>query len=258
MASNGKEIELIALPDVPLIRPGDDLWGILAGSLEGAGIMPQNNDVLVVAQKIVSKAEGRYVCLDGIEPSRRARELAEATDKDPRLVEVILGESEEVLRYRPGLLIVVHKLGLVMANAGVDQSNLEAHEAHERVLLLPTDPDRSSAQLKDALDRYFRTRIGVVISDSVGRPWRAGTVGVALGAAGFPALEDLRGQPDLYGRPLQVSQAGLADMIASSAALLMGEGAEGSPAVLVRGVAWSGPAAPGSALIRPREADLFR
>ena len=223
-----------------------------------ADLAPRADDVFVVAQKIVSKAEGRYVDLRRVSPSRRAIELGELSDKDPRLVEVILGESDEVLRCRGGLLIVRHRLGFVMANAGVDQSNLEPDEDAERVLLLPQNPDGSSARLKRQLGDHFGVEVGVVISDSVGRAWRIGTVGLALGLAGIPAVRDLRGHSDLYGRELQTTEVGFADLIASSAMLVMGEGAEGTPVVLVRGLAHTNPDATASLLIRPIELDLFR
>ncbi len=251
-------IELIPIPGIPLVQPGDDLGAIVGDSIEGAGIWLQEHDVVVVAQKIVSKAEDRYASLDDVTPSSAAIELAMRVEKDPRLVEIILGESQSVLRYRPGLMIVNHKLGFVMANAGVDHSNLESNGEHERVLLLPENPDLSSARLKEMLDRRFDTQVGVIINDSVGRPWRIGTVGLALGVAGFPAVLDLRGEDDLFGRRLEVTQTGFADVVASSATLLMGEGAKGLPVVLVRGLEWCAPPTDVTPLIREPEADLFR
>jgi coenzyme F420-0:L-glutamate ligase / coenzyme F420-1:gamma-L-glutamate ligase len=251
-------ITLTALPGIPAIRAGDDLARILGDALEAAALPPREGDVLVVTHKIVSKAEGRYVTLADITPSPRAKELAAATDKDPALVEVILSESREILRFRPGLIIAEHRLGMVIANAGVDHSNVPGGGDGERVLLLPHDPDASSAALRDALRERFGVGCAVVVSDSVGRAWRHGIVGVAVGAAGLPALLDLRGRPDLEGRPLRVTQVGLADAIAAAAQLLMGEADEGRPAVLVRGLAWDGPPLPASALVRDRELDLFR
>jgi coenzyme F420-0:L-glutamate ligase/coenzyme F420-1:gamma-L-glutamate ligase len=204
--------------------------------------------VLAVAQKIVSKAEGRSVALASVKPSVAARELAEQTGKDARLVELILSESERVVRARPNLIIVKHRLGFVMANAGIDQSNIGV-DGH--ALLLPRDPDGSAAALAAQLG------LPVVITDSFGRAWRRGTVGVAIGAAGLPALRDLRGQPDLFGRMLMVSITGFADEIAAAAGLVMGQGAEGQPAVLVRGLSWSGTQNPASELLRPAQEDLF-
>jgi coenzyme F420-0:L-glutamate ligase / coenzyme F420-1:gamma-L-glutamate ligase len=251
-------ITLAAVPGIPAIRAGDDLARILGDALEAAGLRPRRDDVLVVTHKVVSKAEGRSVALADVTPSPRARELAAVTGKDPRLVEVILSESREVLRVRPGLIITEHRLGMVIANAGVDQSNVPQDDHAARVLLLPKDPDASSAALSTALLERFGAALAIVVSDSVGRAWRNGVVGLALGAAGLPALLDLRGRRDLEGRALQVTQVGLADEIASAAELLMGEADEGRPAVLVRGLAWQGPAAPAAALIRERQADLFR
>jgi coenzyme F420-0:L-glutamate ligase/coenzyme F420-1:gamma-L-glutamate ligase len=251
-------ITLTPIPDVPLVRAGDDLAALIITACERSALDPADGDVLVVAQKIVSKAEGRHVDLAQIRPSVRATELAAQVNKDPRLVEVILGEARRVLRHRPGVLIVEHRLGFIMANAGVDRSNVDPEMGAEPVLLLPRDPDASAARLCDELAAHFRRRLAVIITDSWGRAWRRGTVGVALGAAGLPALMDLRGRPDLFGHPLRVTQTGFADEIASAASLLMGQADEARPALLVRGLAWSGAPAPAAALIRPAEEDLFR
>jgi coenzyme F420-0:L-glutamate ligase/coenzyme F420-1:gamma-L-glutamate ligase len=253
-----REVKLVAIPDIPLVAPGDDLSGVVIDAIEDARVSPRNADVFVVAQKIVSKAEGRYVNLEEVSPSARARELAKLTEKDPRLVEVILSESAEVLRCRPGLMIVSHRLGFVMANAGVDQSNVEDGGDDERVLLLPRDPDSSSAKLKTALDGHFGVYVGVVVNDSVGRAWRNGSVGLALGSAGIPALQDLRGRGDLFGRPLKTTEVGFADLVASAAMLLMGEGDEGLPLVMLRGLQFPHSGAAASMLLRPPEQDLFR
>jgi coenzyme F420-0:L-glutamate ligase/coenzyme F420-1:gamma-L-glutamate ligase len=178
--------------------------------------------------------------------------------KDPRLVEVILAESRRVVRTKPGVLIVEHRLGFIMANAGVDRSNIDPDVATEPVLLLPSDPDASAAGLHKRLTAQFRKRLGVIITDSWGRAWRRGTVGVALGVAGLPALIDMRGRPDLFGRELHVTQTGFADEIASAASLLMGQADEAKPMVLLRGLAWADAPAPGATLVRPPEEDLFR
>jgi coenzyme F420-0:L-glutamate ligase/coenzyme F420-1:gamma-L-glutamate ligase len=220
--------------------------------------MPEAGDVLVVAQKIVSKAEGRYVDVTTVEPSERAIALAAEVDKDPRFVEVVLSESKRVVRHRPGLLIVEHRLGFVMANAGIDHSNLPTQAGGERVLLLPQNPDGSALALRTKLVDTLGTEISVIICDSFGRAWRKGTVGIALGAAGLPALIDMRGQPDLFGRELLVTETGFADEIAAAAGLLMGQADEAVPMVLVRGLGWSAPEVPAAALIRPAEHDLFR
>jgi coenzyme F420-0:L-glutamate ligase/coenzyme F420-1:gamma-L-glutamate ligase len=191
-------------------------------------------------------------------PSARAQSLAAEVEKDPRLVEVILGESRRVVRRRPGILIVEHRLGFVMANAGVDRSNVDPEAGAEPVLLLPRDPDGSAATLLARLSAHFGKPLAVIISDSWGRAWRRGTVGVALGAAGLPTVMDLRGRPDLFGHELRVTETGFADEIASAASLLMGQAAEATPAVLVSGLSWSAPSMPASALLRPPEEDLFR
>jgi coenzyme F420-0:L-glutamate ligase/coenzyme F420-1:gamma-L-glutamate ligase len=251
-------VTLTRLQGIKLVEPGDDLGAIAVEALRSNGLAPEDGDVLVVAQKIVSKAEGRYVDVAAMRPSQRAIAIAAEVDKDPRFVEVVLSESKRVVRHRPGLLIVEHRLGFVMANAGIDHSNVLAEDGAERVLLLPVDPDGSAQALRQHLMGVFGVGIGVVISDSFGRPWRKGTVGVALGAAGLPAFVDLRGHPDLFGRELLVTETGFADEIAAAAGLLMGQADEAVPMVLVRGLSWSAPNAPAGALIRPAEHDLFR
>lgn len=252
------QVAIKPLAGVKLVEPGDDLGAITLSAFGANGLTPKDGDVLVVAQKIVSKAEGRYVDVAKVQPSERAIALAAETDKDPRFVEVVLGESKRVVRHRPGLLIVEHRLGFVMANAGIDHSNIPREDGVDRVLLLPEDPDGSAARLRQQISDAFGTRIGVIISDSFGRPWRKGTVGIALGAAGLPAVIDLRGQPDLFARELMVTETGFADEIAAAAGLVMGQADEAIPMVLVRGLGWSAPEAPAAALVRPAEHDLFR
>lgn len=252
-----KSVSFVAVPGIPLIQPGDPLASILTNALKAAGLPLTSGDVLAVAQKIVSKAEGRYVDLAGITPQERARHYAKLTGKDPRLVEVVLSESTDVVRAAPNVLIVAHRNGFVTANAGIDQSNIE-HATGERVLLLPENPDAAAASLKAALDDAFGVTCGVVINDSFGRPWRNGVTGVALGAAGIPALLDMVGSPDMFGRKLQMTEIAVADEIAAGASLVMGEAAEGLPAVLVRGLEFTAPARPASALLRDRAKDLFR
>ncbi len=253
-----REVAIKALTGVKLVEPGDDLGAITVAAFAANGLVPEEGDVLVVAQKIVSKAEGRYVDVASIQPSERAIALAVELDKDPRFVEVVLGESKRVVRHRPGLLIVEHRLGFVMANAGIDHSNIPTEDGADRVLLLPQDPDASAAGLRQHIIDTFGVRIGVVISDSFGRAWRKGTVGIALGAAGLPAVIDMRGHPDLFGRELLVTETGFADEIAAAAGLLMGQADEALPMVLVRGLTWSAPEAPAAFLVRPAEHDLFR
>ena len=250
-------VTLIPLHGIKLVEPGDDLGAIAVNAFAANGLVPGNGDVLIVAQKIVSKSEGRYADVATIEPSPRAIALAAEVDKDPRFVEVVLSESKRVVRHRPGLLIVEHRLGFVMANAGIDHSNVSPTDG-ERVLLLPEDPDGSACALREHLAEVFGARVAVIISDSFGRAWRKGTVGVALGAAGLPALIDMRGRPDLFGRALQVTETGFADEIAAAAGLLMGQADEAVPMVLVRGLSWSAPEVSAATLVRPAEHDLFR
>ena len=249
------QMTLTALPGIPLIRPGDDLAGLIFISVKQAGIELETGDLLAVAQKIVSKAEDRTVDLSQIQPSKPARNLAEEAHKDPRLVEVILSESREVLRVRPGLIIVVHRLGFVCANAGVDHSNVEGDQT---VLLLPEDPERSANEIRESLERASGASLGVLIIDSHGRAWRMGTEGVAIGVSQIPALLDLRGKPDLFGRRLEVTQVGLADELAAAASIVMGQADEKRPVVHVRG--FPHPLREGSIreIMRPKELDLFR
>lgn len=251
-------LTITALGGIPQVQAGDDLAALLIAALEAGGAAPRTRDIVVVTSKIVSKAEGRFADLSAIEPSELARELSQITRKDARLVEAILRESVEVVRAKPNVLIVATRHGLIMANAGIDQSNLDAADHGRRVLLLPEKPDDSAERLKERLDAHFRADLGVVISDSVGRPWRLGTVGIAIGAAGVPSLWDRRGEKDLSGRPLEVTEVAFADTVASMAVLAMGEAAEGKPAALVHGLDWSAPVRPAEALVRPKAEDLFR
>ena len=254
---NAASLELFAPPDLPMVQPGDDLAALIIAALDRAGYGLTDRDVLVVAQKIVSKAEGRVVDLATVTPGARAIALAKAVGKDSRLVEVILSESTRVVRSRPNLIIVQHRLGFVMANAGVDQSNVAPTDGVHRVLLLPENPDASAERLRARLAAHYGARVGVIISDSFGRAWRRGTAGIAIGAAGLPSLIDLRGSPDLFGRTLEVSIIGFADEIAAAASLLQGQAAEARPIVLVRGLAWTAPDSPAVELIRPPAEDLF-
>ena len=241
-----------------MVGEGDDVARLVGDAIERTGITPADFDVVVVTQKIVSKAEGRGVQLGGVQPSSRAIELAATLDKDPRMVELVLRESNSIVAYGHGVLITEHRNGHVMANAGVDRSNVGQSSDGEEVLLLPLDADASAMKLHHALEARFRCRLGVVISDSAGRAWRHGVTGLALGSAGLPSLIDLRGAPDLFGKPLEVTLAGFGDQIASAANLVAGEAGEGMPAVHVRGLAWSDAPAPARTLVRERDRDLFR
>jgi coenzyme F420-0:L-glutamate ligase / coenzyme F420-1:gamma-L-glutamate ligase len=251
-------LEVVGLNGLPLIKAGDDLVELIASSLKQNGVEPRAQDVLVVAQKVVSKAEGRMVDLATIEPSDSARTLAVEVDKDPRLVEIILSESARVVRARRNVLIVEHRLGFIMANAGVDQSNVGPADGASRVLLLPENPDRSAEALRNGLTALTGIDLAVVINDSFGRPWRQGTAGVAIGVAGLPALIDLRGRPDLFGRKLEVSVIGFADEIAAAASLVMGQADEAAPVVLIRGLRWSAPESTAATIVRSPNEDLFR
>lgn len=252
---NAPGLALYGVPGLPLIQPGDDLAALIAVALLRAELVLQTGDVLVVTSKIVSKAEGQFVRLADVEPGLEAVRLAELTGKDPRMVELVLRESTAVSRTGPNTLIVRHRLGFVSANAGIDQSNVGGGD--EVVLLLPRDPDESARRLRERLVELAGVALAVVVSDSHGRPFRLGNVGVAIGAAGLPALNDLRGQHDLFGRVLRVSVQGLADEIASAANLLSGEGAEGLPVVLLRGLQFAPADGRAADLVRPAGQDLY-
>lgn len=251
---------LTALPQIPLVQPGDNLGPIIHQAVNEADIKPLDGDIFVIAQKIVSKSEGRLVNLASVNPSHRAIELAGVTTKDPRIVELILQESSEILRTRLGMIIVEHRLGFVCANAGIDHSNVKGDEINgeEWVLLLPKDPDDSASKIRQFLEDAFSVRLGVMIIDSHGRAWRMGTTGVAIGLAGLPGLVDLRGISDLFGYVLQVTQVGVADELAAAASLVMGQAAEATPVVHVRGFPYPLRESTLTELLRPREMDMFR
>ncbi|MBL8145690.1 MAG: coenzyme F420-0:L-glutamate ligase [Anaerolineae bacterium] len=250
------ELALIGLHGLPIIQPGDDLAALIAEALGRAGLTLHDGDVLAVTSKIISKAEGRYAALASVTPGDEALRLAAVTGKDPRMVELVLRESVAVVRSAPNVLVVRHRLGFVSASAGIDQSNVDGGE--DTVLLLPLDPDASARRLREQLGERLGILPAIVVSDSHGRPFRLGNVGVAIGAAGLPALRDLRGQPDLFGRPLKISMQGLADEIASAANLVSGEGGEGLPVVLLRGLLFDATDGRATDLLRPPEQDLFR
>lgn len=248
-------VRLIALRDMPLVHAGDAVAAHIILSLGRSGIDLQDDDIVVVAQKIVSKAEGRMVRLTDVSPSAHAIEIAEKCDKSPELVELILSEATEIMRLRKGVIIVRHRLGLVLANAGIDQSNID-HDGGPAALLLPVDPDASAARIREALKTATGKTVAVLIIDSLGRAWRQGTIGTAIGVAGMTALLDLRGREDLHGRKLETSELGLADEVAAAASLVMGQADEGTPVVLIRGLAPE-PGGRASDLIRPKAMDLF-
>jgi len=251
-------ITYTALPGLPLVEPGDDLVAMIVEGVRRAGLAVAAGDVFVLAQKIVSKAENRYVDLADVTPSAQALELAKVVGKDPRHIEVVLSESTEVVRCRQNVMIVAHRLGFVMANAGIDESNIAHADGKARVLLLPEDPDASSERLRQGLRDAFGVDVGVIINDSFGRPWRNGVVGVAIGSAGVASLRSMIGEPDLFDRAMRITEIAVADELAAAASLVMGQGAEGQPVVHVRGFANVAPPQPASVLVRPREQDLFR
>ncbi|MEM7112928.1 MAG: coenzyme F420-0:L-glutamate ligase [Chloroflexota bacterium] len=252
------QITLTAVSHIPHIQPHDDLPAIILAAIKQQNISLQAGDVLVIAQKIVSKAENRYVNLADVVVSPRAQEVAEQVDKDPRLVELILSESDEISRMRKGVLIVRHRLGFTSANAGIDRSNISQPDGQERVLLLPVDPDKSAAAIRRLILDQTGVEVGVIICDTHGRAHRRGTVGVAIGVAGITAVWDRRGEQDLYGYTLEHTDVGLADELAAAADLLLGAAAEGTPVVLVRGAVLPNQGGQASDLIRPKEMDLYR
>jgi len=270
-------LTLTPLLNIPLIRHDDNLADILVNALQDTNIALQDNDILVLAQKIVSKAEGRMVNLATVTPSKQAIDLAQKADKDARVVELMLQESKEILRVRAGTIIVEHKLGFICANAGIDHSNVspppkgdglgrraapagsvEAVRAEEYVLLLPENTDRSASEIRTKIESITNKKIGVLIIDSHGRAWRNGTVGVAIGISGIPGLVDLRGAKDLFGYTLRITQVGAGDELAAAASLIMGQAAEGTPAVHVRGFPYKLRESALKELIRPKDQDLFR
>lgn len=253
-------LSITALAGIPLISPGDDLVQIILHALDRMGERLANGDILVLAQKIVSKSENRIVDLETVTPSAQAIDLATQVDKDPRLVELILSESTEIVRHRKGVLVVAHRSGVVLANAGIDRSNVDqsVKGTDTNVLLLPEDSDASCARLQREFQDRAGVTVGMIINDSLGRAWRNGTVGAAIGAAGVDALMDLNGDPDLFDRPLQSTQVGLADELAATASLVMGQGSEGRPAVLIRGLERGHGNGSAADLVRSKDQDLFR
>ncbi|WP_420722440.1 coenzyme F420-0:L-glutamate ligase [Hwanghaeella sp. LZ110] len=248
-------VTLTALEGLPLFKDGDDLVTATLAAMGQLNGGLKDGDILVFAQKVVSKVEGRVAQLSSVTPSAKAEELALVADKDPRLVELILSESQTVMRCRRGVIIVRHRLGTVLANAGIDASNVD--EAGDLVLLWPLDPDASCRRIREQILKQTGKNVAVVINDSIGRAWRMGAVGLAIGSDGLPALIDLRGRPDLFGRPLQVSEQAIADEVAGAASLVQGQAAESRPVVLVRGLQFDAPNSDVSVLLRPEAEDLF-
>ena len=250
-------INLYPLQGIPLIHSGDDLCTIIIESLHSNKFQWSDSDILVIAQKIVSKSEGRLVNLKQIQPLKRSIELTSRTEKDPRLVEFILGESKKVNHFKKGLIVVQNHQGVILANAGIDHSNVEQDDENDQVLLLPKNPDVSAEKIHKNLFARTGFHLGVIINDSIGRAWRNGTIGTAIGVAGLPAILDLKGRDDLFGNPLQVSEQAIADELASAASLIQGQADEALPLVLIKGFKTLLDNIPASGLIRDIKKDLF-
>lgn len=252
-----RSVTLTAVAGIPLVETGDDLAELIIQAMEAGGLALEDGDVVAITSKVVSKAEGRWVDLATVEADEEAQRVAGETGKDPREVALVLGESKRISRMRRGVLITEHRHGFVSANAGMDHSN--ARPGGEWRLLLPSDPDGAARDLRARLNEHFGVTAAVIITDSHGRPFRLGTVGVAIGAAGLPALWDMRGRPDLFGHKLQVTEVGFADEIAAAAGLVQGQAAEGTPVAVVRGLAYPvREDACAADLVRPKEMDLYR
>jgi coenzyme F420-0:L-glutamate ligase/coenzyme F420-1:gamma-L-glutamate ligase len=257
-AMRAPRLTVTGVPGLPLFQPGDDLAAAIAQGIAAAGLDLQDDDVVVVAQKAVSKVEGRIMTLAEVEPSAAAREAAAKAEKDPAVIELVHRESAEIMRVAPGVIIARHRSGQVLANAGIDASNI-SHAEGERALLWPADPDASAAGLRRVLEARFGVRLAVVISDSLGRAWRMGTVGTAIGSSGLRPIRDRRGETDLFGRTLVATVIGVADEIAAAASLVIGEATEGVPAAIVRGATYDRDEAAGlGEIVRPLAQDLFR
>ncbi|MBV1880662.1 MAG: coenzyme F420-0:L-glutamate ligase [Pseudomonadales bacterium] len=256
------ELTFSGLNGIPLVEPEDNIAQLIMNAAENQQKNIAENDVIVIAQKIISKAENRYVILDSVTPSEEAIKLSLEVQKDPRYVELVLRQSNAVIRKKPNVLIVEHTLGFIHANAGMDQSNIEHHEGKERVLLLPVDSDASAEKIRQTIKQKLGVNVGVIINDSMGRAWRNGTLGLAIGVAGFNAVENYIGGQDIFGRELMVTEVAAADEMAAGASLVMGQTQEKTPVVLVRGYQPSEPDDPAQKgvkpLLRPKERDLFR
>ena len=251
-------LELIPLLGFPLVEPGDDLAQLVLDALLTNELQLEAGDVLVVAQKVVSKAEDRYVRLADVVVSADARVLAEQANKDPRQVQLILDESAEVLRVRPGVIIVEHRNGYVHANAGIDKSNIRSDPDDPRVLLLPRDADASALALRRDLAQRGAFAPQVIINDSMGRAWRNGTVGLAIGTAGLEPLDNQIGGKDMFGNVLEVTEPAVADELAAGASLVMGQAAEACPVVLARGARLRSAEVGSAGLLRDKSLDMFR
>ena len=254
----GADISITALREFPLVSSGCDIVQLTLECVKKQNIFIESGDIFVFTQKVVSKAEGREINLKDVVPSEKARNLSITTGKDARLVELILSESKEIIRKSTDLIIAEHRLGMILANAGIDHSNIRPDDIGEWVLLLPVDPDETSKNYRQRICDLTNKKVGIIISDSVGRAWRNGTTGLAIGIAGVPAVEDHRGKLDLFGVPLVASQEAIADELASAASLVQGQADEGRPVALIRGFKIVSQESSAKALIRRKEFDLFR
>jgi coenzyme F420-0:L-glutamate ligase / coenzyme F420-1:gamma-L-glutamate ligase len=256
-----EHLEAMAVPGLPLVGRGADVPALVVSAAAAAKLTLADCDVLVVTSKLLSRAEGRFVELPHVKPGARATAVAAQVGKDPRLVELILSESSAISRQARGVLVVRHRLGFVVANAGIDMSNAEPPDAQAQggpwALLLPENPDASAAAIRARVEADTGARVGVVITDTFGRPFRVGTVGAAIGVSGLPPLWDRRGEPDLFGRSLEITVTALADQIAALADLVAGQAAERRPVVLVRGLAFDLSDEGAGALLRKPEEDLY-
>ena len=253
-----KNLELLAIENIPLIEPGDDLVSILIQTIKEEKIKLRRGDILVIAQKVVSKSENRYAYLNDVTPSSEAIRIAKNSDKDPKLVQLILNESIKVISQSRGVIVVENKLGFIHANAGIDKSNIESDTDNPKVLLLPKDPDNSALKIKEEIFRQTELKVGIIINDSSGRAWRKGIVGIAIGSSGVEVLLNLRGQKDLYGNALEITEVGRVDEIASAASLLMGQANEGLPVIIVRGIPETSKVNNVKSILRDKSEDLFR
>ena len=250
-------INLIALETLPLIQPGQDVSKEIIDAIDSESVSIDDGDVIAIAQKIISKSENRYLDISQLKPSEEAITLSTKIDKDPKFIQAILNESQKVVRYRMGVLIVEHKLGFIHANAGIDRSNIDQHK--DIVLLLPEKPDESAKKISESISKHFKKNISVIITDTMGRPFRNGIVGFTIGSHNIECLLDERGKKDLYDNELKVTQIGIADELAASASLLMGQAAQKKPVVLIKGYKFKqNNLSDSRSLIRGEEEDLFR
>ena len=242
---------------MPLIQPGQDVSDEIINAIASESILVDDGDVIAIAQKIVSKSENRYLDISSLSPSEEAKTLSKQIDKDPKFIQAILNESKKVVRYRMGVLIVEHKLGFIHANAGIDRSNIDQEQ--DIVLLLPEDPDQSAKEISQSLSQFFKKNVSVIITDTMGRPFRNGIVGFTIGSHNIECILDERGQKDLYENKLKVTQIGIADELAAAASLLMGQAAQKKPVVIIKGYKFKqNNLSDSQSLIRGEEEDLFR